>query len=809
MERRLVMVWVAALLTIACTLLCANSACAQRRPICSESFESGWPDGWSRGDDNNVNETNCENGHYGYAHDYWGVVDCRHQLDSHSAWCAQHHSDHEGGDPGNVCNHYYDCMGAYMITRRCDLSGYTNDSLSFYCWVSTRISGDNLRAYYSGDSVNWLGPLMNIHDHAENWTRHAFAIPGSWSSVWVKWRFTGTVDVDIDHEGAYVDNFQITGDPCPGQVTGITATSNSCDNITICWTDVANETGYYVYRNGTQVCNVGANVTCCTDTPPAGTYSYTVAAYSTACGTGPISAPPVSGTRLGPPSQVTGVTATNNGCDNVTICWGDVANESGFYVYRNGSPVCDVPANVTCCTDAPPVGTYNYTVAAHNIACGVGPISAPPASGARLGPPPQVTNVSATNNSCNNIVISWSDVANETGYRVYRDGAPEPVCNVGANVTSCADASPEGNHCYTLIAYNACGGGAASTPPACGSRLGPPPQVTGVTATDNRCDSVIVTWNGVANETGYFVYRNGTQVCDVPASVTRCADAPPVGNYDYTVAAHNVCGNGVLSYPDGGTRLGAPAQVTGVSATDNSCSSITICWTDVSQETGYYVYRSGVPVDTIGANVTCVSDLPPTGTYRYSVGAFNACGIGPLSGTDSGTRLPAAAAPSNCQASDTSCSFVYVAWQDNSTNEDGFRIFRDNNQVGSVQANRTWFYDYPEQGTYIYTVCAFTTACGNSAMSNPDTGIRLLCSPDSLVVLYDAGNHLLRLYWKPIRDANGDPTPNITYSVYRGNTPDVIPSIENLRFSTQSTQGPDVMDEPFGRAFYIVTASRP
>lgn len=79
-----------------------------------------------------------------------------------------------------------------------------------------------------------------------------------------------------------------------------------------------------------------------------------------------------------------------------------------------------------------------------------------------------------------------------------------------------------------------------------------------------------------------------------------------------------------------------PDAVTGVNATANSPSTITVTWNGVSSLplSGYHVYRDGVLVATQTSLTFNDSGLTAGTTYTYVVAAFNAAGEG-ISGTDS------------------------------------------------------------------------------------------------------------------------------------------------------------------------------
>src|SRR5258706_6673527 len=70
----------------------------------------------------------------------------------------------------------------------------------------------------------------------------------------------------------------------------------------------------------------------------------------------------------------------------------------------------------------------------------------------------------------------------------------------------------------------------------------------------------------------------------------------------------------------------APATPSPCSASDGSNANVTVSWTDVSNETGYHVYRDGVEVATPSSNATMFTDVPSPGTYSYCVEAFNESG---------------------------------------------------------------------------------------------------------------------------------------------------------------------------------------
>lgn len=175
-------------------------------------------------------------------------------------------------------------------------------------------------------------------------------------------------------------------------------------------------------------------------------------------------------------------------------------------------------------------------------------------------------------------------------------------------------------------------------------------------------------------------------------------------------------------------------------ATAVSPSQINLAWTDNSpDEDGFDVERclgsactNFAKIASVGLNVTTYSDTGRSAstTYRYRVRAFNAGGAsGPSNEAQATTPAAAAlpAAPSALAAhSGPSSGLINLTWQDNATNEDGFKIERCFGsgctgfaQIAQVGANVTTYQDSGRAPNHLYRyrVRAFN-ASGNSAYSN-------------------------------------------------------------------------------------------
>jgi len=171
-----------------------------------------------------------------------------------------------------------------------------------------------------------------------------------------------------------------------------------------------------------------------------------------------------------------------------------------------------------------------------------------------------------------------------------------------------------------------------------------------------------------------------------------------------------------------------------------SSSRIDLAWSDNSDnESGFKIERckdSGSPctdfgeIATTGPNVQSYQDNGVTGnsTYRYRVRAFNTGGNSGYSNEADATTPappPPPAAPSNLTATAVSTSQINLAWSDNSSNEDGFKIERCTGagctnfaQIAQVGADVSTFNNtgLSSNTTYRYRVRAFNM--GGNSLSN-------------------------------------------------------------------------------------------
>ncbi|MBL0062622.1 MAG: VCBS repeat-containing protein, partial [bacterium] len=514
----------------------------------------------------------------------------------------------------------------------------------------------------------------------------------------------------------------------PAAPTGVVATDNGCDQIDITWNVAPGDvTEYRVYRGGVFVSSVPSGTTSYTDAPAAGTYSYTVTAFSTNCGETAQSIAD-NGTRLPQMGQVVAISASVDSCEGILVTWEQMTGAVNYRVFKDAVFLAQVNA---------PTGEYmdfsvaegvqhNYTVAAVNT-CNEG-VESNAVVGSRAATPTQVTGLTATTNLISQVCLNWADVAGELSYHIYRD-AVLIATNSADDVDYCdITASPGTTYTYTVAAANVCGEGTISDG-AQGSAVFSIGQVTGLSATTTDCAQICLTWTDINNETGYEILRNSTTLATVGAGIVTYCDltAAPGECFTYTVRGFNVGGNGPLSAEVQGCRRNIPTQVTGLTATNTNCNAVVLNWNDATDEDRYDVYRDGaLLVQNVGALTYTDNSAVAGVVYAYTILAVNACGNALQSVAVNGVRAMTPPQVTGGVASIDVCNQIGLNWSDQ-LSELGYRIYRDGNfltPIATVGANTTSYVDPSIIGSHTYNIRAFND-CGNGNLSADIVGVGL------------------------------------------------------------------------------------
>ena len=274
------------------------------------------------------------------------------------------------------------------------------------------------------------------------------------------------------------------------------------------------------------------------------------------------------------------------------------------------------------------------------------------------------TGVMVSANSSSSISVSWDTVSSATSYKVYytiSGGYPTLAATVSGTSFTHNGLMANTSYLYYIVAVNSEGeisnDSEAKWVTTQSSGGGEPSAPTGVTATAQSSSSISVSWSAVSGATSYKVYyatgsSSGAKVLADTVSVTSFTHNGLTANttYWYFIVAVNSAGESGYSAAGSATTQSssggetAPSAPTGVTATANSSSSISVSWSAVSGATSYKVYyatgsSSGAKVlaDTVSVTSYTHSGLTAETPYWYFIVAVNSAGESGYSVSDSAT----------------------------------------------------------------------------------------------------------------------------------------------------------------------------
>ncbi|MGA2497764.1 MAG: PA14 domain-containing protein, partial [Tepidisphaeraceae bacterium] len=233
----------------------------------------------------------------------------------------------------------------------------------------------------------------------------------------------------------------------------------------------------------------------------------------------------------------------------------------------------------------------------------------------------------------------------------------------------------------------------------------------------------------------------------------------------------------------------APTAPSNLAAVATSGTQFNLSWKDnANNETGFDLERmtgaSGtfapVPGDPLPPNTTSYMDtgLTPGVTYAYKIRALNFAANSAYTPPLQVTAPTPPNKPGNAHVTSNSTTQISLAWTDNSSNEDGFRILRsapgaDFYQIALLPPNTTTYTDNGLNGAgltpgteYEYHVQAYNIA-GYNDFTGTDTATLTLPPTGTSATL---GNGQIALNWTA-PSYNASNSTSLTFNVYRGTTP--------------------------------------
>ena len=479
-----------------------------------------------------------------------------------------------------------------------------------------------------------------------------------------------------------------------------------------------------------------------------------------------VPSPVATATTFGHPDVPTGLTATALPGSQIKLDWvaPTVVNGSPVTEYKierstdagtTWGPLIANTGNLNITyTDTGLTTTqeYHYRISAYNV-YGVGN-PGNEASAIASDVPSQVTGLTATPTINYTIDLSWTTPNGNgyavSGYLIERNIAGAGWLTIGATTTSTAttyadiNLSAATNYEYRVSAINVVGTGLVSA--TASSNAGDVPDAPVLTLTALPGSTIQLDWTVPTNNgfsiTTYAVEKstdgtNWSPLTSINANTFQDTGLTNASTYYYKVTAVNQVGNSVFSSPVSIVAGDAPSQVTGLTATTTSNTSIDLAWTAPNANgyavSGYMIERSDdmgntwstLVADTQSLSVAYADTGLTTGVvYTYKVSGINTLGTGPASataathagGVPDAPVLTLTALPSNIIQLDWTTpadnGFGITTYQVEKSSDGGITWVA----LTSVNANTFQDTGLTTSTSYQYKVLA-TNAIGNSAFS--------------------------------------------------------------------------------------------
>ena len=310
----------------------------------------------------------------------------------------------------------------------------------------------------------------------------------------------------------------------PPQVTGVSASNMIYyDKVRITWNAANDATAYDVYRATSSTVLgtlIASNLTGLSydDSPPLNRFYYYAVIAKNAAGSAPKSVAVLG--RLNYFPTIVDLVANHGAVLNtVDLNWGSVAGATSYKVYRTDSPggestligTASDPSFTDATTSA---STYYYYTVTAVAGVNEGFASNEAAFGTSPFPAPTMAVSASQGTLYDKISITWPASGLASGYDLYRsDSSGSRGSQIGSDLpgTSFDDTSVRGAvyYYYSVVAKNAAGS-APDSWQAVGWRKIPDSVDTLTASQGSVLNTAQLTWGGVADATGYKIYRATT-----------------------------------------------------------------------------------------------------------------------------------------------------------------------------------------------------------------------------------------------------------------------------------------------------------
>jgi len=494
-----------------------------------------------------------------------------------------------------------------------------------------------------------------------------------------------------------------------------------------------------------------------------------------------------------PPTAPSNLTANTTGASTIALAWSDnSSDEDGFKVDRktgsgNFSEIITVGKDVKSYADAGLSAgtTYVYRVRAYKGTRNSGYSNDASATIQTL-PPAAPSNLTTSATSASTVSIAWNDnSSDEDGFKIERktgSGSFSEINTVANDIHAYDDTglSAGTTYVYRVRAYRGTLSSSYSNVASAKTPVLPPTAPGNLTATATGTSAISLAWSdNSSDELGFRIERKtGSDSFSVIITVGKNVHSykntglSAGTTYLYRVRAYRGAANSSYSNEAAAaTKLLPPAAPSGLTASVTGTSTISLAWSDnSSDEEGFKIERktgsgSFSEISAVGKDAESYLDIGlSAGTsYVYRVHAFKGAVNSTYSNEVSVTiQVLPPVAPGNLTANATGTSTISLAWSDNSSDEDGFKIERkipqggtDNfSEIATVGKDVKSYIDAGLSAitSYVYRVRAFKSF-DNSSYSN-----------EVAATIASAGNINLARH-KPVAASSTDPSRPVTAAV--------------------------------------------
>ncbi len=241
-----------------------------------------------------------------------------------------------------------------------------------------------------------------------------------------------------------------------------------------------------------------------------------------------------------------------------------------------------------------------------------------------------------------------------------------------------------------------------------------------------------VSINGTQVLTNYDIYADvGANTATIKSFTTNVSNGVLAITFGHVVEDPKISAIEILSNSD----TTPPSVPTSLGGTAASSSAVDLAWnastdTGGSGLAGYKIYRNSALVGTTASLIYTDTGLSPSTTYQYSVSAYDnannesAQSSPPVSvTTQASTDTTPPSVPTNLNGTANGTAEADLTWSASTDTGGsglaGYKIYRNNVQVGTTAATSFADTGLAAGTTYTYTVSAYDNATNESAKSSP------------------------------------------------------------------------------------------